>query len=164
MQTLEEVISETPSLSAPDNYAVREREWRAPSVAEGESIIFDEPGRVLDRTQPDKPSGGVDCRSHYFRVTKPEFGPYQLKVRHGGGEDSCCLRHDKRIIDGLAVMDSDTRYRVLQVIMDVQERAEIKTTDLLNSKWRKAAAQKRIKTRKTQAGVKVWIEPEPCKP
>jgi hypothetical protein len=160
MKTLEQLIAETPSLAAPDNYAVRERQWRAPSVAEDEEIIFDEPGRVLSRTSPERPSDGVDCRSHYFRVTKPRFGFYKLRVKHGGGEDSLCLKYDKRIIEALAQLDSDSRYWMLFTFLDVKDKTKTDTADAVNGKWRKAAAQKRIKTRKVKDGVKVWIEPE----
>lgn len=153
-------MNTTPSLLAPDNYSYKERDSRAPSVESGEVIMFDEPGRVLGRTEPNKPGSGgnaVDCRSHYFRVTKPEYGPYTLRVRHGAGEEKCSLKHNPRIIDALQAMDSDDRYRLLFTIMDVKKDAEIQTRNLCNDNWRKAAAEKRIKTRKVRTGVKVWI-------
>jgi len=129
-------------------------------MEEGEELFFDEPGRILYRHENGR-KDGVDCRSHYFRVTKPKFGFYKLKVRHGGGEESACLKYDKMIIEGLAKMDSDSRYWMLYAIMDVKSKAETSTAEKINSSWRTAAAQKRIKTRKVKAGVKVWIDPAP---
>ncbi len=159
MKTTEQQIAETPSLQATDNYSVRERQWRAPSVPDGEEIIFDEPGRVLNRGAYG-PGGGnaVCCRSHYFRVTKAHSF-YILRVKHGGGEEQCSLKYDKRIIDALALMDSDSRFWMLWAFMDVKKDAEIATREAVNAKWQAAAAQKRIKTRKMRDGVKVWIVP-----
>lgn len=147
------------SVLAPDNYSYRERHLRAPSVEAGEEIIFDEPGRVLSRRDPDRPSDGVCCRSHYFRVTKPEYGAYQLRVKHGGGEESWRLDYDRRTVEALAMIDSDSRFRLLWVIMRANQEGEKRGGDFVESTWRRAAAEKRIKTRKVKAGVKVWIEP-----
>ena len=149
------------SLAAPDNYAFKERDWRAPSVGPEDEIIFDEPGRVLGRDDDNKPGGrgAVDCRSHYFRVTKPRFGFYTLLVKHGGGEESWQLSYAERTIDGLRQMDSDARFWLLWVIMDAHHASARTTTERVESVWRRAAAEKRIKTRKVRSGVKVWIEP-----
>ncbi len=155
-------ITENPlpaSVLAPDNYSYREREWRAPKVDADEEIIFDEPGRVLGRRDPTRPSDGVDCRSHYFRVTHPRFGRYRLRVQHGGGEQHWELSYDKRIIEGLAMMDSDSRFRLLWVLMDANNDSERRGASRVESVWRCAAAEKRIRTRKGRGGVTVWIEP-----
>ena len=157
LQTISVLLA--PSVLAPDNYSYREREWRAPKVDADEEIIFDEPGRVLNRRDPDRPSDGTDCRSHYFRLTKPQFGRYTLRVQHGGGEQSWGLHHDRRTIEGLATMDSDSRFRLLWVIMDANNDGERRGAERTEAKWRRAAAEKRIKTRKVREGVKVWIEP-----
>jgi hypothetical protein len=145
-----------PSLTDPENYSYQQRDWRAPSIEVEDTVVFDEPGRVLGAR-----GSGVDCRSHYFRVIKPEFGQYTLKVRHGGGEESWPLGFDSRIVDGLGQMDSDNRFRLLWVIMDGHHETASRTANRLNADWRQAAAEKRIKTRKLpgQNRVRVWIEP-----
>jgi hypothetical protein len=56
-------------------------------------------------------------------------------------------------------MESDDRFWLLWTIMDVKHDAATKAREDCESKWRTAAAQKRIKTRKVRDGVKVWIEP-----
>jgi hypothetical protein len=145
-----------PSLTDPENYSYQQRDWRAPSIAAEDTVMFDEPGRVLGAR-----GSAVDCRSHYFRVVKPQFGQYTLKVKHGGGEESWPLGFDSRIIDGLAQMDSDNRFRLLWTIMDGHHNTARQTTEKINAGWQRAAAEKRIKTRKLpgQNRVRVWIEP-----
>ncbi len=144
-------LTELHSLTADD--------WRAPKITKGETILFDEPGRVLGAR-----GSAVDCCSHYFRVTKPEYGDYTLRVKHGAGEESFQLSWDSRLIDGLQQMDSDNRFRLLWMIMDGHHRTAECTAEKINATWRKAAAEKRIKTRKLpkQNAVKVWIEDKPA--
>jgi len=140
----------SPAVLAFDNYSYREREWRAPAVPEGATIIFDEPGRVLDN---------VCYRSHYFRVFKEAHGLfYHLTVQHGAGTESWRLGYNKRVLAGLAQLDSDTRYLMLHTIMDSHQESETRTKEKVSAFWRQAAAEKRIKTRKVKDGVKVWIE------
>ncbi len=161
MKTPIQLAEQSANVTAPDNYSYREREWRAPKIGEDDAIVFDEPGRVLNRKSAGQPSGGVCYRSHYLRVTKcREYGPYTLRVHHGGGEESWQLGYDKTIIEALGSLDSDSRYRLLYTIMRAHQEGERAGSEQTESKWRKAAAQKRIKTRKVKAGVKVWIEPE----
>jgi hypothetical protein len=48
----------------------------APDVSEGETILYDEPGRC----------GGIDSHSFHYRVTKLH-GSLFLLVRHGAGDE-----------------------------------------------------------------------------
>jgi hypothetical protein len=159
---------ESPAVLAHDNYSRKERDWRAPSVPDGDAILFDEPGRVLGRDNPQAPGGrdAVDCRSHYFRVTKGQFGGYRLHVRHGGGEESLELSYSSRIVDALAQMDSDARYWVLHSFLDAHHKTARTTSGKVSNEWRMAAAEKRIKTRKLpgKSEFKVWIEPKASLP
>lgn len=139
------------SLTDPENYSYREREWAAPAVSEGDVIMFDEPGRVLNN---------VCYRAYHFRVVKPEFGPYTLLVKHGGGTESWRMEYTTRVIDALQSLDSDSRFLLLHTIMRAHHESARITAEKLNASWQRAAAQKRIKTRKVKGGVKVWIEPE----
>lgn len=134
---------------APDNWAFRDLEHRAPSLLEGETSLFLEPGRVLDN---------VCYRAYCFRVVKPEFGDYVLRVKHGGGEESWRMEWNKRLIAALDAMDSDTRFITLHALMRAHQSITTKAIEKRDSFWRLAAAEKRIKTRKVKAGVKVWIE------
>ncbi len=151
----------SPAVLDPTNYSYRERDLRAPVLItrdhEGQTLVFDEPGRVLNN---------VCYRSHYLRVVKPEYGPYTLLVKHGAGTESWRMDYTKQTIDALASLDSDGRYLVLHTIMRAHQESRERTAEKVNATWRKAAAEKRIKTRKLpgQNAVKVWVEPEVIAP
>lgn len=135
-------------------------DWRAPTVAAGETVLFDEPGRVLDR----KAEGGhtdVCYRAYWFRVVSGQFGPVALRVKHGGGEESWNIGYaTDPAVEALGMLDSDARYFVLHALMDAHHTSASNAADRTSAHWRQAAADKRIKTRKLprQNAVKVWIE------
>lgn len=145
------------SLLAPDNYSYKERDLRAPVLIprdhEDQTLVFDEPGRVLNN---------VCYRAYYFRVIKPEFGPYMLLVKHGGGTESWRMEYTKQVIDALASLDSDSRYLILHAIMRAHQESARIASEKTAAIWRRAAAEKRLKTRKVKGGVKVWIEEKAC--
>jgi hypothetical protein len=139
----------SPAVLDPTNYAYREREWRAPALNADETLIIDEPGRVLKNT----------CyRSHSFRVVQPEFGQYILRVRHGGGTEAWPIGWTKQVIEAIASLDSDSRFLMLHTLMCAHQESARIATERTAAIWRKAAAEKRLKTRKVKGGVKVWIE------
>ncbi len=141
------------SLLDPTNYAYRERDSRAPAVPEGHTILIDEPGRVLDN---------VCYRAFSFRVTKEQFGDYILRVRHGGGDESWRMEWRKRVVGIIEGLDSDSRFLMLHALMRAHQQSATITAERVAANWRKAAAEKRIKTRKLPGknAVKVWVEPE----
>ncbi len=119
-----------------------------PALKDNESLLYDEPGRC----------GGLDCHSHHFRVTKWNASPWLL-VRHGAGEERIRLPHMASA--ALAVLDSTSRYWVLHAIYSTHNEAERSAREREASVWRKAAVERRIRTRKQRGrnSVKVWIEP-----
>lgn len=123
-----------------------------PELGEYDTLVYDEPGRC----------GGVDCHSHHYRVVK-RFSQLALLVRHGGGDERIKLHETKSFRDLLASLDSDGRYWLLHTIYYSYHDGRDLARDQTESKWRQAAAEKRIKTRKVrgQGSVKVWIEPKP---
>lgn len=133
-------------------------EHRAPSVPEGETILHDEPGRVLQL----KPESNCDVcfRAYHFRVTK-WHGSVILRVRHGGGDESfrlsCAMQRT------LANMDSDTRYFTLHAIMDAHHDGSRGAAATTSQRYNQAFVDGRLKKRKQRGGnsVKVWIEPAP---
>jgi len=138
---------------APDNYSYLERKWRAPAVEKDEVIMFDEPGRVLGL------NGGspVCCRSHYFRVTKPKFSQYRLRVKHGGGEESWDLDYNPLTIEALGMLDSDSRYRLLHVIMRAHQTSAIKASDETAQRYASAFLAGKLKKRKKKGIIRVEI-------
>lgn len=125
-----------------------------PDLAEGEKLIYDEPGRC----------GGIDCHSHHFRVVKGRYSGHLLLVRHGGGDERIgfgCT--GDLMLPSLDQLDSNARYWLLHTIYSTHDQTQRETRDSLNAKWRQAAADGRIRTRKNRSRgtVKVWIEDPP---
>lgn len=144
-----------PSVTDPDNYSFREREWRRPKH-DGE-MVFDEPGRVL---------GGdgrmVSYTSHYFVVSK-SGGRTTLHVRHGGGDEEFSLRHyGGDIIESLAALSSDQRYLLLHLIMSAHQESYQRGASEMWSDVSKAFTEGRLKKRKVRGRnyYNVIIEPE----
>jgi len=118
-----------------------------PTLAEGDKLLYDEPGRC----------GGQDSHCHHYRVVT-RSGSLFLLVRHGGGDESIRLSNGKVLLYGLELLDR-ARYWTLNAIFHAQSNAKQEARELEASRWRKAAAEKRIKTRKQRNSdsVKVWI-------
>ena len=124
------------------------RECNPPQLLEKERLLYDEPGRC----------GGMDSHSHHYRVVQL-YSSLFLVVRHGGGDER--IRLDNVLGARLSAMDSTTRYWVLNALIHAHKAGEYKAQEKEAAKWRQAAAEKRIRTRKQRgAGVKVWIESE----
>lgn len=100
----------------------------------------------------------MDSHSFHFRIVKSR-GFYCLLVRHGGGDERIRLG-SRPGADVLASLDSNSRYWLLQMLYHVQQSASDEAKHKADEKWRRAAAEKRIKTRKLRGrdAVKVWIE------
>jgi hypothetical protein len=132
--------------AAPGRYPVN-----PPPLEEGDTLLFDEPGRC----------GGLDSHCHHFRVVKHSSSLYLL-VRHGGGDERMRLYCHKGLADMLGSMDSTTRYWILASIHSADHDARREARETESYSWRKAAAEGRIKTRKLPARgvVRVTVEPE----
>ena len=125
--------------------------WRAPALREGEELLFDEPGRILNN---------VDFSSHYFRVVGG-IGPLVLRVKHGAGEQSLVLGYAYRgIKEALAQLDSDGRYSLLYALHQTNRDTTENVAAATAFKYKQAFADGRLKKRKVrgQPEVKVWIE------
>ena len=103
---------------------------------ESSMLFYDEPGRC----------GGMDSHCHHYRVVGHQF--LTLLVRNGSGDHRLRLSHIKNFIDLLASLDSNSRYWLLNTIYHTHADAISTTSEKVNTAWRKAAAEKRIKTRK----------------
>ena len=131
-------------------------EWRQPPTKDGESVIFSEPGRILRGSET---GGGVDCRSHSFKVVKPEFGRYLLRVRHGGGDEEIELDYSKRSVDALSKLDSDSRYWLLHAFFDVAHKAEKEARETTRREYAQAFAEGRLKKRRRNNKIYVDVLP-----
>ena len=121
----------------------------APALQDDDTLLYDEPGRC----------GGLDAHSHHYRVVK-RLGRLCLLVCHGGGEESLRLSHTPSLQETLARLDSTARYWLLHAIYYAHHDGAQQAYECAERKWRRAAAEKKIKTRKQRGGgsVKVWIE------
>lgn len=121
-----------------------------PATEHGETVIYDEPGRC----------GGLDSHERHYRLVRDRVGGIRLRVRHGGGDESVFLcATGKTLLPGLAALDSTARYWILNTISHAYRDGKSDGAAITEVKWRTAAAQKRIKTRKMRGHdfAKVWI-------
>lgn len=132
------------------NDAPSVRPVNPPTVDNGDTILWDEPGRC----------GGLDAHSYHFLIVrKSGSAALYLYVRHGGGDEHFRLSGSTMVDAALGMLNSTDRYWLLHAMYHAHSDAKITAKAEANFRWRTAAAEKRIKTRKIKGGVKVWIEP-----
>jgi hypothetical protein len=107
-----------------------------PELGEGDSLLYDEPGRC----------GGQDSHSYHYRVVQ-KLGTLYLLVRHGGGDERVRLSNGKVLLMGLELLGT-SRYWTLNAIYHAHADGASDARQQEAAKWRKAAAEKRIRTRK----------------
>ncbi len=132
--------------------------WRAPSLQDGDEILFDECGRCAPQVNG---KGQTDYHSYHFRLVR-NVSMYSLLVRHGGGDERIPLGHDHtRIAEILWMLDSDARYLMMHALYGVHRDAKERATAATRREWSQAAVDGRIKKRKKRGQdlVDVWIEP-----
>lgn len=122
-----------------------------PELKDGDDLLYDEPGRC----------GGCDSHCHHVRLVKRK-GSYELLVRNGCGDHRATLPHLFRLAvssGALDAMDSNSRYWLLLSIHVAIEDSARDAAEEIRLIWTKAAAEKRIKTRKRRGRdeVTVWI-------
>jgi hypothetical protein len=140
-------------------HPMTERNWgaeegRAPDLEVGDTLLFSEPGRVLDN---------VCYRSHYFRLVRSECGDNVLLVKHGGGQERIRQWALRKSVNGLRVLDSDARYLMLYALYQMHSAGNTEGSERTREIYRRAFVDGRLRKRKCKAGVKVWIEPEQIK-
>jgi hypothetical protein len=134
--------------------------WRAPAAVADETILFDEPGRVLPTRNP---HCDTDYRAYYLRLVKDQYGQTCLRIRHGAGEERYTLgTRANALATALAKLDSDERYSVLFAAYDLARDAATFASNDTAHEYRTAFVDGRLKKRKRrgQQEVKVWIEPK----
>ncbi len=137
--------------------------WRAPTLAEGDVLLYSECGRVHKAGQFGQGNSGIDYRSHYFRVVNAR-GHAVLLVKHGGGEERIQLDYTARRIPFIFdPLDSDARYLLMHMLHSVHSDARRAASDSTAREYRLAFTSGRLKKRKVRGSqdVKVWIERAP---
>lgn len=119
-----------------------------PTIYDEDELLTDDPGRC----------GGCDSHAYHFRVVRRD-GDVLLLVKHGAGEEAIRLGGWRVGTRYLVEMDADDRYWLLQLLYNVQSEQKRDAIAVNDAKWRRAAAEKKIRTRKLrgQDRVKVWI-------
>lgn len=122
-----------------------------PTLSEYDTLLYDEPGRC----------GGTDSHCRHYRVVVSPGGSLELLVQHGGGKEFIYLANSPALKPILAALDTHARYWLLNSIAHAYSRGMDEGVQSTGALWRKAAAEKRIRTRKLPKSnqVKVWIEP-----
>lgn len=144
-------VNGTPNGYSWDSKSRTTRQPDPPALAEGDMLVHDEPGRC----------GGVDAHSHHFRWIKGRYD-HAVLVRHGGGDERISLGVIGRLLaPSLDAMDSTGRYWLMHAIYTAQRDATESATRDRDAYWRKAAAEKRIRTRKLPGrnSVRVTVDP-----
>lgn len=119
-----------------------------PALQDGDVLLLDLPGRC----------GGSDSHSHHYRLVN-NIGP-TLLVRHGGGDRRVRLSGPVKNI--LLAMSETDAYWLLNAIYHANNEGQRQGQSEATQTWRRAAAEKRIRTRKQRGSdrVKVWLEHE----
>src|ERR1017187_6710586 len=131
-----------------DGKVVSARPVDPPTLMDGDTLLFDEPGRC----------GGMDSHCHHYRLVKRYSYGTILLVRNGGGDKIVRLSFPRGFsLDG---MDSNTRYWLLNAIYHASSDGERSGIDKTSQQYRKAFVDGRLKKRKlpAQGVVKVSIE------
>lgn len=144
-------INGQPNAYSWDGKSYSTRLPHAPTLRDGDELLHDEPGRC----------GGLDCHSHHFRLVKC-YGSYDVLVQHGGGDERFSLGVvGQRLVPSFDALDSNGRFWLMHTLYSIRASTQRETGEKVAQFWRKAAVEKRIKTRKLRGKgqVKVWIEP-----
>lgn len=123
-----------------------------PDLQDTDTPLFDEPGRC----------GGQDSHSFHYRVVRRLSTVYLLTKHGGGNAPTIRVSNDRTVLATLAAMDTNSRYWILNAIFHAACDAEMRGHAKEIERWRQAAAEKRIRTRKQPGrnAVKVWIDPK----
>jgi len=125
-------------------------------LADGETLLAEEPGRCAGPAEGHK-GGGIDSHCLDLRLVMPKYGshPVILVLTRDGAERVEVKDYTGHVLPALLAMDSNARYFTLSAIYkgvrDAARAAETRTRD----EWAAAFIQKRIK--KTRRNRMVYV-------
>ncbi len=136
-------------LDPKENYGAEA--WRQPSIEDGDTIIYNECGRVLDN---------ICMRSYWLLIVKAQYGGYQLIVKHGGGQERFRVDHSDMIIRALQSLDSDSLYIIMFDLLKAHTNGLRTGREETEGLFKQAFVNGDLKKRKfpKQGITKVWIE------
>lgn len=130
-----------------------------PTLLDGDEVLYDEPGRCC-KTNKEQGIRGCDSHCHHFTLVRGAYAGYAILVTHGGGQERLQYGGFGLSLDNFARLDSDGRYWLMHMIHSIAHDQASEARKAESHRWRKAAAEKRIKVKKIrgQAAVNVTIE------
>ena len=132
--------------------------WRAPAVPEGEILLHDEPGRVLDQG-----SHRVCYSAYHYRLTQAgKGGRLMLRVKHGGGEECQDIGYpNPQNLAAFAALDSDARFILFHMLRTASDDGAKRAAARVRQEYAQAFTDGRLRKRKERGAnrVRVWIEP-----
>jgi len=132
-----------PSLTDPENHGMRE--FFQPAAKEGETILLQEPGRVIGAFRGKEASFGfgVCYRSHCFALIDLGHRYYAIRVRHGGGVEDVKVNQEFPLI--LLSLESDARFLLMYQVYKAANEARQSQWEAVSSRYQRAFLQGRLK-------------------
>ena len=129
--------------------------WRAPTVPDDETLLYLEPGRVLQQGRD-----RVDYGSFWYSLSL-RLGRLLLRVKHGAGEECHDLGYENpQKLAAFAALDSDSRFMMFHTIRGLGEESAKMAASKMRHDYAKAFVDGRLRKRKQRGAneVKVWID------
>lgn len=148
------------SLTDPENHGMRE--FCQPAAKEGETILLQEPGRVIREFRGRNASfgSGTCYRAYCYALIRAESGRLYVRCRNGLGESDVKVGHH---FDAIVMpLDSDARFLLMHEAYSVASEAKTRTEGLVASRYQRAFLQgrlKKVKSRSQKGGYKAEIQP-----
>jgi hypothetical protein len=135
--------------------------WRAPDLAEGDTLLYSECGRIIKAYTYGHDNNGIDYRSHYFRVVKGSHGHgCWLLVKHGGGQERIQIDYSaQRAAQFFDHLDTNERYLLMHMLFGLHKAAKRDAEAATAASYKNAFASGALRKRKVRGSdqVKVWI-------
>jgi hypothetical protein len=134
--------------------------WRAPDLAEGDTLLYSECGRIIKAHTYGHGSNGVDYRSHYFRVVKNGSYCYLL-VKHGAGRERIQIDYSaQRAAQFFDHLDTNESYLLMHMLFSLYKQTRRDAEAATAATYKSAFISGKLKKRKArgQDSVKVWID------
>jgi hypothetical protein len=137
-----------PSLTDPENHGMRD--YAQPIAKDGETILLQEPGRVIGEFRGKPPSfgSGTCLRAFCFALIDRGHRSYVLRVRHGGGVEDVNLQSEFPLI--LMPLDSDARFLLMFQIHKAESKARRESAEVTASRYQSAFLQGRLKKQRVR--------------
>jgi hypothetical protein len=141
-----------------DEPATQVRPIDPPALLEGDTLLYDEPGRC---------NADTDSHCHHFRLVRNSYGDVVLIVRHGAGDERINIGRTNRavvshLVATMDAADTHSRYWLMQALYHSHSDAAKIAMQKERARWALAAANKRIKVRRHRTWTNARVEIVPA--